>query len=199
MYESNALQELEDLCEANLVAVNTLENKDQTDDLKASILSHQANMYESIGKVDLAIKLNIQGYQMRLNEQHLKQGLLAGFESNLGYNYNTANDHKTSLVWFTKARDRWFTWTASLGRKPDWPTHMETNMARCLFYLNDLAGARQLLDISIAEFLDTKPLNGQCLHSKSGSLTMLLSFLTHIQCVLCPRKFRETRGQTRVS
>ncbi|OBT61237.1 hypothetical protein VE03_09669 [Pseudogymnoascus sp. 23342-1-I1] len=158
-YEANALRDLEDLCEVNLIAVNTLDNEDQTADLIASILSHQANMYECIGKAEKAIELNKRGYEMRLREVPLKHGLLAGFESNLGYNYNTANDHKTALLWFEKARDRWLAWTASQGKKPGWPIHMKKNMARCLVYLHDLAGARDLLHISIAEFKNSELLN----------------------------------------
>lgn len=147
------------MCEVNLTAVRMLDDQAQKTDSIASILSHQANLYESIGRVSEAILLNKQAYEMRLHEQPLKQGLIAGFESNLGYNYNTANDHETSLKWFEKARDRWLIWTASQGKKPDWPIHMKKNMARCLIYLGDYDGAFELLETSIVEFKAAKPLN----------------------------------------
>lgn len=90
-------------------------------------------MYESIGEVEKAIELNKKGYKICLCDIPLRQGLPVGFESNLGYNYNTTNDHKTALVWFKKTRDLWLTWTTSQGKKPDWPIHMKKNTARCLF------------------------------------------------------------------
>ncbi len=117
MYESNSLTELEDVCKVNLTALAKLTDGDHTIDLRASILSHQANMYESIGNPRKAIELNLEAYQIRLHENQLKQGLLAGFESNLGYCYNTANDHSTSLEWFHKARDRYLAWCCRQRRE----------------------------------------------------------------------------------
>ncbi|KAB8202217.1 hypothetical protein BDV34DRAFT_215631 [Aspergillus parasiticus] len=57
------------VCEVNLLAVETLENRELATDIAASTLSHQANMYESIGKVHKAIELNTKGYNMRLGEK----------------------------------------------------------------------------------------------------------------------------------
>ncbi|KEZ45512.1 hypothetical protein SAPIO_CDS1836 [Scedosporium apiospermum] len=159
MYESNALQDLRELCECNLIAANTLDDGERTTDLVAVIYSHQANLEESLGNPLKAIELNKKGYEMRLRESELKQGLLAGFESNLGYNYNTANDHKSALQWFHKARDRWYQWMADQGKEPDWPTHMKANTARCLVYLDNLAEARRILDVCIPEFKVAAPLN----------------------------------------
>jgi hypothetical protein len=64
-------------------------------------------MYESTGKVDKAIELNLKGHKLRVEEVPLKRRLLAGFEQNLAYNYNTANDHETALAWVDKSRDHW--------------------------------------------------------------------------------------------
>lgn len=159
MYESNALQDLRELCECNLIAANALGDGDRTTDLVAVIYSHQANLEESLGNPLKAIELNKKGYEMRLCETELKQGLLAGFESNLGYNYNTANDHMSALQWFHKARDRWYQWMADQGKEPDWPTHMKANTARCFVYLDNLAEARRILDVCIPEFKVAAPLN----------------------------------------
>lgn len=88
-------------------------------------------MYESIGKVEQAIELNTKGYNMRLEEKPLKGGLLGGFEQNLAYNYNTANQHETALTSFEKSRDTWTAWNVKEGRKTDWPTVTKKNTARC--------------------------------------------------------------------
>ncbi|KAK4060264.1 uncharacterized protein Triagg1_10814 [Trichoderma aggressivum f. europaeum] len=159
LYEINAFKELEDVCELNLLAVDTLEDQEQAIDIKASTLSHHASMYESIGRVEEAIELNIKGYNMRLEEEPRKGGLLGGFEQNLGYNYNTANQHETALVWFEKSRVTWTAWNVNEGREADWPTVTKKNTARCLVYLGRYEEAQSLLDVSIREFKQEKPLN----------------------------------------
>jgi len=80
LYEINALAELDDVCTVNLVAADTLDDKELAIDIIASTLSHQASMYESTGKVEKAIELNTKGYKIRLQELPLKGGLLGGFE-----------------------------------------------------------------------------------------------------------------------
>ncbi|KAM0511972.1 hypothetical protein ACHAPE_009328 [Trichoderma viride] len=159
LYEINAFKELVDVCEVNLLAVDTLDDQEQAIDIKASILSHQASMYESIGKVQEAIQLNTKGYNMRLAEEPRKGGLLGGFEQNLGYNYNTANQHETALMWFEKSRVTWTAWNVKQGREADWPTVTKKNTARCLLYLGRYDEAQSLLDVSIREFKQEKPLN----------------------------------------
>ncbi|KAL6695359.1 pfs domain-containing protein [Trichoderma pleuroticola] len=159
LYEINAFKELEDVCDLNLLAVETLDDQAQAIDIKASTLSHQASMYESIGRVEEVIELNTRGYNMRLEEEPRKGGLLGGFEQNLGYNYNTANQHETALVWFEKSRVTWTSWNIQEGREADWPTVTKKNTARCLMYLGRYEEAQSLLDVSIREFKQEKPLN----------------------------------------
>ncbi|KAL6832199.1 P-loop containing nucleoside triphosphate hydrolase protein [Trichoderma camerunense] len=159
LYEINAFKELEDVCELNLLAVETLNDQEQAIDIKASTLSHQANMYESIGRVEEAIELNTKGYNMRLEEEPRKGGLLGGFEQNLGYNYNTANQHEKALMWFERSYITWAEWNEKEGREADWPTVTKKNTARCLVYLGRYEEAQSLLDISIREFKQEKPLN----------------------------------------
>ena len=139
--------------------MNTLDNKEQATNIAAWTLSLQANMYESTGKVQKAIELNTKGYNIRLKEKPLKGGLLGGFEQNLAYNYNTANDHRTALTWFEKSKDTWIAWNVTEGRKADWPIVTKKNMARCLMYLGQNDEAQELLNISITEFKQEKPLN----------------------------------------
>jgi tetratricopeptide (TPR) repeat protein len=96
--------------------------------------------------VRLAITLNLQAYGLRLQEAPPKTGLLAGFEQNLGYCYDTANEHATALLWFEKARARW------VEQGKEWPPMTKMNMARCLVYLGRYKEADELLDGAIGEF-----------------------------------------------
>ncbi|KAL3437123.1 hypothetical protein BDV09DRAFT_163834 [Aspergillus tetrazonus] len=159
LYEINALTDLEDVCEVSLVAIETIDNKEHATDIAAWTLSLQASMYESRGKVQKAIELNTKGYKMRLEEKPLKGGLIGGFEQNLAYNYNTANEHQTALTWFERSRDTWIAWNIKEGREADWPTVTKKNMARCLVYLGRYDNAQELLSTSIAEFKQEKPFN----------------------------------------
>jgi len=154
LYEINALEDLDDVCKVNLLAVETLSDQEQAIDIKASTLSHQASMYESIGKIEQAIELNTQGYNMRLKENPLKDGLLGCFEQNLAYNYNNANQHETALTWFDKPRDTQIAWNIKEGS-----TVTKKNTARCLVYLGRHDEAQKSLETSIKEFKQEKSLN----------------------------------------
>ena len=145
------------MCEVNFVAVATLEDEEKSTHMQAYILSHQAAMLESTGQVEKAIELNKKAYEMRLTEDPLKENLLAALENNLGYNYNTANDHETSLEWFYKSRDRFL--ASSRNDKPDWPHFVKANIARCLVYLVRYSEARDLLKIAITSFKEETPLD----------------------------------------
>ncbi|KAM3443583.1 hypothetical protein MY4824_000469 [Beauveria thailandica] len=159
LYEANALDDLEDVCKVNLWAAEKIINEEQAADLIAWTLSLQASMYESIGKVETAIELNLRGYEMRLAEKPLKGGLLGGFEQNLAYNYNTANQHEKALEWFIKSKDRLIAWNIEEGREADWPTVTKKNTARCLVYLGQHDEAEKLLNDSITGFKQEKVLN----------------------------------------
>lgn len=98
------------MCDVNLQAVTTLDDGPEKNDLKATIMSHQANLTESLGKAEKAIELNGKVQEIRLQKNPLKTVLLCHVSNNLGYCHNTANDHKSALDWFQKSRD-W--WTAS--------------------------------------------------------------------------------------
>ncbi|KAI9707499.1 MAG: hypothetical protein M1836_000460 [Candelina mexicana] len=96
---------------------------------------------------------------MRLEEKRPKGGLLGGFEQNLAYNYNTANQLEMALSWFEKSPDTWTAWNVKESRKADWPTVTKKNTTRYLVYLGRHDEAQALLDISIQEFKQEKPLN----------------------------------------
>lgn len=95
----------------------------------------------------------------------MKGGLLSGVEQNLAYNYNTANDHKIALAWFERSRDKWTAWNIKEGRKADWLTVTKKNMMKCLMYLGKYGKAQELLNTSVTEFKQERPLNWDMLAS----------------------------------
>ncbi len=116
-------------------------------------------MYEGLGNVQQAIELNKKGYNIRLEEDPINQVLCCGFEANLKYTHNTANDHDTAMEWFEKARARWLDFVEKGDDKTKYPSVLKKNMGRCLVYLGNLTEARSLVQTSIAEFKAVKPLN----------------------------------------
>lgn len=108
-----------------------------------------ANMCETIARVDEAIELNLKGHQLRMQEVPLKLRLLAAFEQDIAYNYNTANDHETALSWFERSRDNAIAASVQEGRGEAWSDVTKKNMARCLLYLGQDDKAWDLLDIPI--------------------------------------------------
>jgi tetratricopeptide (TPR) repeat protein len=147
------MDDLQKLCDVNTVAVKTVANQDLQADLKASVLSHQANLYESLGKVDDAIKWNNEAYDIRLHEEPPKYHLIASFENNLGVCFNTANDHVRALEYFRKALAR--------GDSQTMECLLVTkkNEARCLLYLDKLEEAKVRLFAIFAEFRRADLLN----------------------------------------
>ncbi|KAL3952370.1 hypothetical protein ACCO45_012313 [Purpureocillium lilacinum] len=159
LYETNALEDLGLLCEVNLAAVNSLVNSPQKDDMRASIMSHQANLAESLGDAQAAIELNKNAYEIRLHERPMKQQLLCYISNNVGYCYNTANDHKNSLEWFQKSQVWWTASVRDRSETQECPAFILKNTARCLVYLDDFEGAAKLLDVAISRLKTERPLN----------------------------------------
>lgn len=103
--------------------------------------------------VDQAIKWNIEAYHIRLAEHPPKHHLIASFENNLGYCYNTANNHTCALEYFRKALN------TTNHRDTQCLLITRLNKARCLFYLDRPDEAKLNLlavmaEYSIAESLD---------------------------------------------
>ncbi|KAJ4161669.1 uncharacterized protein LMH87_007695 [Akanthomyces muscarius] len=159
LFEVNALDELEDVCTVTLLAAKALIDEERATNITASTLSIQASMCESTSNVEKAIELNMKGYEMRLAENPIKGGLLGGFEQNLAYNFNTANQHKEAVEWFNKSKKRWIAWNVQEGRAADRPTVTKKNTARCLFYLGRYREAESLVKVSKTEFRNEKVLN----------------------------------------
>ncbi|KAI0102845.1 hypothetical protein GGR51DRAFT_562299 [Nemania sp. FL0031] len=151
LYESNKFDELGDMCSVNLLAVRTLDDERKAKELLPHIYSQQANIHEGLGNPEKAIKLNKEGYQIRLGEDPINQALCSGFEANIGYTYNTANDHQVAMEWFKKARDRWIKSVDKSGNENSYPPVLKKNMARCLVYMGKSSEARSLLETAIAE------------------------------------------------
>ena len=147
------MDDLQKLCDINTLAVQTVPRQELQADLKASVLSHQANLYESLGKVDEAIKWNNEAYDIRLNENPPKYHLIASFENNLGVCFNTANDHVKALEYFHRALDR--------GDSQNMECLLVTkkNEARCLLYMDKLEEAKVRLFAIFAEFRSAELLN----------------------------------------
>lgn len=153
------LEELQAFCDTNLTALESLEDCPAKTNLKASILSHKANRADSLGEPESAIALNLEAYELRLQENPRKENLLAFFENNLGFNHGSFNDHAASLKWYHKSRDRWLAMLRDQGKPVAWPAFMKANTARAMVYQNDLVGANALTSDAIAELESQSPPN----------------------------------------
>ena len=142
LYEINALVDLKSFCDVSWAAVNTLENRLQKEGLEADIMSYQANRAESLGNAKEAINLNKKIYDIR---QRIKEELLGHVTNNIGYCYNSANDHEEALKWLEKSY-KWWT-----DNKKPIPSFLHTNRARCMVYRGDLVKARELLETAIKQ------------------------------------------------
>lgn len=153
------MTELESVCNVNMVAVETLEDGSQKDDLRATVKSQQANLSESLGDAAKAIQLNKELYDIRLKETPSKLELLGYVSNNLGYCHNTANDHNNGLEWFQTSRGWWEALVNTQAETYGCPPFILKNTARCMLYLNDIEGAKDMLDISIPILENAKPSN----------------------------------------
>lgn len=153
------VEDLSKVLDVNSAAIDMLDEGPEKADAKATILSHQANLAESLGTPERAIELNMQGYHIRLHEAEPKQNLISFFENNLAFCHNTANKHAEALTWFEKSRDRWISEVQSPEETPPYPAFIKKNISRCLVYLGELTAARELLSEAVHELKSAKPLN----------------------------------------
>jgi tetratricopeptide (TPR) repeat protein len=153
------MAELELVCEVNLRALNKLEDGPKKENLKASILSHQAQAAESLGEPVKAIELNKQAYEIRLQEKPCMKLMLCYTANNLGYCHNTANLHEGSEEWYEKSREWWELMVKEGEETCDRPARHIKNHARCLIYLGKYDKAKEMFKISIPRLKTEKPLN----------------------------------------
>lgn len=160
LFEASQLEELQKLCEVNLVASMTLDDAGVSLDMKAFTLAHLAQLHETLGRADKAIELNHEGLQLRLNEKPPQTDLIACFQNNLGVAYSTANDHDNALTWLEKARSTWSEAYMQQGRPPCEDSEVMVDLGRCLFFLERPEEARRQVDDAIENMRQTGRLWG---------------------------------------
>ncbi|KAF2963290.1 hypothetical protein GQX73_g10280 [Xylaria multiplex] len=159
MYETNALKDCEALCQANLAAIESMEDVSQKNDLKATVLSHLSQMYESLGNAEQSIELAKEGYQIRLSEETRKYLFLCHTCQNLGFMCNTANRHQEALDWFSKLYSWWDSLQKSRGTAERVPAIIPAGHVRAKIYANDYQGVTDLLHDTFARYMEECPVN----------------------------------------
>jgi hypothetical protein len=106
-YETNSMDECKRTCEINMTAVEQLPAGPERADLTETILSHQAQMMESLGYPEEGVRLNKDGYAIRMAEVPLKRKLLCYTGANLGSCYSSAGNHAAGVEWHNKAIEWW--------------------------------------------------------------------------------------------
>lgn len=147
------------MCEINLEALQGIEDEAKKFDLTIVIISHQAQSAESLGDATRATGLNLKQYEMRLQQHPVKKLMLVYCANNLGFSYNTANDHTTALYWFQKSAEWWESMVSdgeSVGPRP--ARHLK-NHARCLVYIPDYKAAKAMFDEALPRLQTEQPLN----------------------------------------
>lgn len=102
----------------------------------------------------------IEGYKLGLDEQSADHLHLCASESNIGYIYNTADNHIEAKRYLEKARDRWEKWLRAENEDPiPWRTVQKPNLERCLVYIDQYDEAAKLLCQCNTEFKSTGLVN----------------------------------------
>lgn len=159
LYEKCAFEECERTCAVNRDAVATLTSEEVKVDLEGAIISHQAQVIEKLGDFPESIRISLQGIDLRLGESPRKHILLAYSACNVGIVYSSANDYHEAMKWFQKAREWWKAHFSSKGEKRLYGASVLVSEARCKMGLGDLDDAEAMLETTIAQVKEEKPLN----------------------------------------
>ncbi|KAG9250320.1 pfs domain-containing protein [Emericellopsis atlantica] len=151
-FEIKAAEDCQKTCDVNHIAVEQLEDGPRKEDYKATILSHEAQMVESLGDAERAIRLNEKGYVIRLAERPRNKVVLCYTAANLGYCYSAANKPAIAVEWLDKAREWW-------GDLPNFPLNIVANKARCFIQLGEFEKAKSLADSCMTEMQDVDRVN----------------------------------------
>ncbi|KAK8013187.1 NB-ARC and TPR domain protein [Apiospora marii] len=145
LYETNALAEGENMCEANLAAINTMKHEP---------------ILESLGKAERALEVSKEGYEIRVNENPQKLWLLCLTAQNIGFMSNTANRHGEALTWFDKSHAWWEKLRDSQSDGPsDVPALLQSGHARAKVYVGDYDGATELMNAAYPKIMAGEPVN----------------------------------------
>ncbi|KAH6621474.1 Tetratricopeptide-like helical [Chaetomium sp. MPI-SDFR-AT-0129] len=130
LLESFSLEDLEVTCNVNMIAVELLHSSTEQEDLRGTILSHQAQIAERLGEGGKAVGLN-------------KEYCSAT---------RPATSATAAMEWFDKSLEWW-------GSEPGLPPQILMNRARCLIYLEKYREASKLLDAFFSEVGEAKSVN----------------------------------------
>ncbi|KAF4992903.1 hypothetical protein FGRMN_6846 [Fusarium graminum] len=159
LFEVNLLDDLEMMCQVNLTAVKTLEDKNVATEVHASTLTHLAQMYETLGDSKRAVELNEESLDLRFTERPLRLYLISSTQNNLGFTYDTANEHEKALTMLERSLATLNKAMKKEGKTSTRDAVITANTARSLFYHKRFEEAREHVEAAIQEFKTEVQLN----------------------------------------
>ncbi|KAM7213095.1 hypothetical protein V8F06_011518 [Rhypophila decipiens] len=162
LYERCNFDECERTCAVNRIAVSTLDSESARVDLEGTIVSHQAQVVEKLGNFREAADICQRGIDLRLTESPMKKVLISYSYCNLGIVYSSANDFPKSLDCFRQSQ-HW--WKAHFDEKEGdekgkkYAASILVSEARCMTGLGKLDAAEKMLNTTIKQVTEEKPLN----------------------------------------
>ncbi|KAJ5184902.1 hypothetical protein N7472_009742 [Penicillium cf. griseofulvum] len=159
LYENCAFEECERTCAVNWAAASTLVSEEDKTKCEGTIISHQAQVLEKLGNMHKAIEICQKGIDIRLGESPRKQILIAYSYCNLGIIYSSSNNFPKATGYFQESRQWWAAHFDDKGETRKYSSSILVSEARCLIGLGEFHKAEEMLDATIAQVREEKPLN----------------------------------------
>jgi len=166
LLELSEYEELEDLIQANTVAMDSLlpvEQQQPIAGLRASLASHRGQLLCRTGRPEEGVKWLEKSYELRSSHdsEPFDPRESAWAADNLATGLATLNKFEEAMVWFNRARDHYRVWSEQQsGPSKGLPAvTLLRSMGTALIWCGRAEEARRLLDQALEQIGTTEPYN----------------------------------------
>ena len=155
--EINAHETLEELVEADAIALRSIPHEDQTWDMRGSITSYKGQLYLHTGRARQGVEIQKESYKIRTMAVPLDLKEAAHGAMNAANAIASTNDFAEATNWYEKAIAHWLESVQASESRSVYPSFFKRGFAHCLIWSGDCQKARTLLEQALSQVEQSEP------------------------------------------
>ena len=157
LLEINAHETLEELVEADAIALRSLPSEDQTWDMRGSITSYKGQLYLHTGRALRGVDIQKESYEIRTMAvpQDLRETAWGAL--NVANAIASTNNFAEAAIWHERAINHWLEFDQASGNKGIYPPSFKRSFAMSLLWSGEYKRARTLLEHALRQVETSDP------------------------------------------
>ena len=157
MLEINAHELLEELVEADAIALRSLPSEDQTWDMRGSITSYKGQLYLHTGRALEGVEIQKESYKIRTMAVPQDHRETAWGALNAANAIASTNDFAEAAIWNERAINHWLEFDRASEDKGIYPPSFKRSSALSLLWSGHHKRARTLLEHALRQVETSDP------------------------------------------